>query len=139
MSHLSPGVTTGGSINYLSKPIRLLDTRVGATGANQLPNAPCTASSPTTVNVAGVNFNSVQVPLTALGALGNVTVVFGSGPGYIELVPTGAGFTGASNANYNGTQIVANSFNVGLAGGSLDIVVGGASANVLVDLFGYIS
>ncbi len=138
-AHVLAGLT-GGVTNYLSKPIRLLDTRVGATDANQHPGSPCSSSTPFTVNVAGINYNSVQVPTLAVGAIGNVTVVAGpSDSSYLEVVPSGAGFTGAANLAYGPNQIVSNAFNVGLSSGNFDIIIGSGTVNVIVDLFAIVA
>lgn len=139
----TPSGATGGAITYLSEPIRLLDTRVGQTDAHQTPGVACQPGAAFTVTVAGVSFTNpttktlVNVPSAAVGAIGNVTVVTPSTAGFVSLVPSGAGFTGASNVNYTPGVIVPNCFNVPLNGGNFDIFVDPASAavNVLIDLF----
>jgi len=140
LTHLVPGYTSGGAITFLSKPVRLLDTRAGYNDSSQNNNhQPCTSASPTTVHVASVTYGGVAVPAGALGAIGNVTVLSNSGGGYLSLVPSGTGFSGTSNVNFAGAEIIANSFTVGLGGGAIDIYVGGTSIDVLVDLFAVIA
>ena len=135
---LAPGAN-GGATSYLSKPIRLLDTRVGLTDANQHPGTPCKSSAPTTVNVAGVTYNSVTVYAGAVGAIGNVTVLNAAGGGFLEIVPSGAGFTGAANLAFGPGQIISNAFNAGLSSGNLDIIIGGANVDVIIDLFAIVA
>lgn len=130
---------TGGAITYLTHPIRLLDTRAGttSTSANQIPQARLTPGAAYTVNVANITFDGVSVPAGAVGALGNLTVVQPSSPGFLAVVPSGSGFQGTSNVNYLANQIVPNFFTVNLAGGNLDVYVDPNSqpVDVLLDLF----
>jgi hypothetical protein len=137
-----PGVrssATGGAITYLPKPIRLLDTRSGATDALNEPGAPYAGGSTHSLTIAGVTFNTVTVPSGALGAIGNVTVVNAVGGGYLALVPHGAGFTGTAILAYTAGQTVSNSFNVGLSSGELDIIIGGNTTDVILDLFAVVA
>ncbi len=125
---------------YLPKPIRLLDTRVGATDAFACPQTPCKPGTPTTVQVAGVSYNSVTVPTGLAGAIGNLTVINELGEGFIEVVPSGAGDSGVSNADYLPASFVFNSFNVGLSiSGALDIIVVGHGCDVIIDLFAVVA
>ncbi|HZC07050.1 MAG TPA: hypothetical protein VE338_15555 [Ktedonobacterales bacterium] len=136
---LAPSAFAGGAITYLGKPIRIFDSRAGATDALFHPGTPCTSSAPTTVPVGDDVYNGVTVPHAPPGAIGNVTVVNATGSGYIELVPGGAGFTGAANLAYGPGQTISNAFNVQLNGGALDIIIGGASVDVIIDLFAIVS
>lgn len=143
VAHLAPGVTNGGAINYLSKPIRLLDTRAGEPAASAIKGA-FAANTTHTLQVAGVNYNTVQVPASCAGAVGNLTVIGGAGTGnYVALVPSGAGFSGTANIAFTAGQVVSNSYNVGLdSNGALDIIIGtgGTSgADVILDLFAIVS
>ncbi|HZC06058.1 MAG TPA: hypothetical protein VE338_10480, partial [Ktedonobacterales bacterium] len=139
VAHLSPGLP-GGAISYLSKPIRLFDSRSGATDALFHPGAPCAANSSTTVQVSGDAYNGVTVPASVAGAIGNVTVLNAAGSGFVELVPSGAGFTGAANLAFAPGQIISNAFNVGLnSTGALDIYVGSSAVDVIVDLFAIVA
>jgi hypothetical protein len=137
--HVVPG-STGGAITYLFKPIRLLDSRSGSTDAFIVGGGPYGGGSIHTLDIAGVFYNGVTVPSTALGAIGNVTVVSASsGSGFLALVPSGAGFSGTAVLSYNSAQIVSNSFNVGLTNGKLDIIVEGNSTDVILDLFAVVA
>ena len=145
VAHLAPGATSGGAITYLSKPIRLLDTRSGATAAHT-PGSPYLANTTHTISVAGLSFQGVQVPATCSGAIGNLTVLGLTGQGnWVTLTPAGAGFSGTSNINFVGGQLDSNFYNVGLTGGSLDVIMGvgtnntGGNANIILDLYAVIS
>lgn len=142
VAHLAPGATSGGAITYLSKPIRLFDSRSGSTDAASNPGVKCSTSAPTKVQVAGVTFNGVTVPASLAGAIGNVTVINESGGGYIALVPSGVGFSGTANIAFAAGQVVSNAFNVGLSsGGALDIIIGGnaVATDVIIDLFAVVA
>jgi hypothetical protein len=139
VAHLAPEATSGGAISYLLKPVRLLDTRPNQPAANN-PGSPYLASSTHTIQVAGVSYGA-PIPATCYGAIGNLTVIGRSGQGnYVELVPSGVGFSGTSNLNFAAGQLVSNAYNVGLNGGKLDIILGsGGSADVILDVFAVIS
>jgi hypothetical protein len=141
VAHLAPGATAGGAITYLSKPLRLLDTRPGQPAVNH-PGSPYLASSTHTITVSGASNGTVTVPAGCVGAIGNLTVIGQTGGGnYVELVPSGVGFQGTSNLNFTAGQLVANSYNVGLnASGALDIILGsGGNADVILDLYAIIA
>jgi len=141
LAHLAPGATNGGAITYLSKPLRLLDTRPGQPAVNH-PGAPYLAGSTHTITVAGATNGTVTVPATCVGAIGNLTVIGQTGGGnYVELVPSGAGFSSTSNLNFVAGQLVSNSYNVGLnPSGYLDIILGsGGNADVILDLYAIIA
>jgi hypothetical protein len=75
-----------------------------------------------------------------VGAIGNVTVVSTpAGGGYLALVPHGTGFSGTAILAYGLSQTVSNSFNVVLDGGQLDIIVGGNTTDVILDLFAVVT
>lgn len=145
VAHLSPGETAGGAITYLSKPVRLLDTRnigdaLNNGNSNGAPLAYNGNNPSYTLQIAGVSYNTVSVPSGAVGAIGNVTVVAtAAGGGYVALVPSSAGFSGTSNVNYAASQIIGNFFSVGLGSGALDIYIGGYPTQVIIDLFAVVS
>ncbi len=92
------------------------------------------------MQVAGVSYNSVTVPTGLAGAIGNLTVINELGEGFIEVVPSGAGDSGVSNADYLPGSFVFNSFNVGLSiSGALDIIVVGHGCDVIIDLFAVVA
>jgi hypothetical protein len=55
--------------------------------------------------------------------------------GYVALVPHGIGFSGTAILAFNAGQTVSNSFNVGPSSGTLDIIIGNAGTDVILDLF----
>ncbi|HEX6819969.1 MAG TPA: hypothetical protein VF120_16455 [Ktedonobacterales bacterium] len=134
---------TGGATSYLSKPIRLLDTRGSDPNALQNGSGPYTSGgSPYSLVIAGVNWMSVQVPNNAVGAIGKLTVISGaSGSGFVALVPHGSGTPSTGTLPYSPSQIVATGFNVGLAGspGSMDIYIGGTAVDIVIDLFAVVA
>jgi hypothetical protein len=130
---------TGGAISYLSKPIRLLDTRSGAGDALHNGGGPYAGGSTHALTIAGASFKGVTVPSGAQGAIGNVTVINPAGGGYLALVPHGAGFSGTAIMSFSAGQTVSNSFNVGLASGQLDIIIGSSSTDVILDLFAVVA
>lgn len=138
--HLASGATAGGLTSYLSKSIRLLDTRGGDSLALNNGGGPYTGG-PYPLQIAGVNWQGVTVPSNCGGAIGNVTAVAGSaGGGYLALVPHGAGFSGTANLDFSANQIVCNWFNVALSsGGAIDIIIGGYPTDVIIDLFATVS
>lgn len=140
-AHIPSGYI-GGATVYLPKPIRLLDTRGNDSNAQQNGGGPYIPGTPHTLQIAGVNWQSVTVPSNAVGAIGKVTVISGAGgSGYIALVPSGSGSPTTGTLPYSASQIVATSFNVGLGGspGALDIYVGGTAIDVVIDLFGVVA
>jgi anti-sigma-K factor RskA len=139
-AHAVAGMS-GGAITYLSKPLRLLDTRPNQPAVNH-PGSPYLAGSTHTITVSGASNGTVTVPAGCVGAIGNLTVIGQTGGGnYVELVPSGVGFQGTSNLNFTAGQLVANSYNVGLnASGALDIILGsGGNADVILDLYAIIA
>lgn len=134
---------SGGAISYLSKPIRLLDTRGSDPNAQHNGGGPYTApGSPYNLQIAGVNWMSVLVPGNAVGAIGKLTVISGaSGSGFVALVPSGSGSPTTGTLPYGPNQIVATGFNVGLGGSpaSLDIYIGGTPVDIVIDLFAVVA
>ncbi|HEX6818885.1 MAG TPA: hypothetical protein VF120_10955 [Ktedonobacterales bacterium] len=137
-----PNGYSGGATAYLSKPIRLLDTRGSDPNALHNGGGMISSGPPYTLQIAGVLWQSVQVPSTAVGAIGKVTVISGaSGSGFVALVPSGSGTPSTGTLPYGPSQIVATSFNVGLGGspGAIDIYVGGTAVDVVIDLFAVVA
>lgn len=122
-----PGAS--GAINFLTAPIRLLDTRTSSAW---------TAGSNHRLQVA----DGINVPGGAVGVVGNVTVVSPTGGGDLRLYPAGASLPSTSSINFAAGQIIANGVIVGLNGsGQLAIQVdmpGGTHTHVLFDASGYI-
>lgn len=122
--------------NPLPQPIRLLDTRPGATACTT-PGAPLQAGVSLTQQ-ARLTCDGVTIPATAQGIVGNATVVnFISGPGFITLYPGGAQQPTASNLNYSSNQVIPNAFTVGLSASGQFNIFASSATNFIVDVTGY--
>jgi hypothetical protein len=132
--------SSGGATTYLSKPIRLLDTRPGATDALHNGGGPYTAAgSPYPLTIAGASYNGVTISSGAVGAIGNVTAIgTSSGAGTLAVGRHGAG-SGLAVVRYTANQTVENSFNVGLGSGQVDLAIGGNPANVILDVYAIVA
>jgi hypothetical protein len=64
---------TGGAVNFLPTPIRLLDTRAGAAVGNLLPGAPVAYHGTINVPAAGVTYQMQTIPPDAVGVFGLLT------------------------------------------------------------------
>ena len=91
---------SAGSLNLLSAPIRVFDSRVADS-----PGAPSRAAgvlapgTAVTVQVAGTTVGSVQVPAGAVGVIGNVTAFSPTGNGKLVVYPTGGSVPSVTNLN----------------------------------------
>jgi hypothetical protein len=132
--------SAGGTTTYLSKPIRLLDTRPGATDALHTGGGPYTPhGSPYPLTIAGASYNGVTISSGALGAIGNVTAIgTAAGAGSLAVGQHGAG-SGLAVVRYTANQTVENSFNVGLGSGQVDLAIGGNPANVILDVYAIVA
>ncbi|HEY8817129.1 MAG TPA: fibronectin type III domain-containing protein, partial [Candidatus Dormibacteraeota bacterium] len=121
----------GGTLNVLT-PRRILDTRTGNGG---FPIRRVSAGSALALQVLGRG----AVPSVGVGAVVlNVTVTNTSGPGFVTAYPGGSR-PNASNLNFARGQTVANLVQVAVgANGKVDLFVGGASADVIADVEGWI-
>lgn len=99
----------------LAHPVRLLETRVGQPVGCFLPNAPITGNTEFTQPARGT-CDGLTVPVTALGIVGNATVVNPIG-GFLTLWPSGAVRPLVASSNFNFGQIVNRHFTVGLGNG----------------------
>lgn len=135
--------SAGGSVNYLSKPIRLFDSR------KIDPNVPLGSGSklapntPVTVQVTGTTAQGLAVPTLAKGVIGNLTVVQPDGNGWLTVWPEGP-TPSTSNLNYslgNGSPAIANSFSCRLSAvGEMQVMTAGPSAaHVIIDIVGFIA
>ena len=121
----------------LPTPIRLLDTRAGATIGCDLPGAPIAANTARTQTAAGRTCSSVTIPATARALTGHVTTVQSEG-GFLTLYPSDATRPLVANTNYQANQIVNNVFTVGLgaADGAFNIYAL-RTTEVVIDVTGY--
>jgi hypothetical protein len=120
----------------LPKPVRLLDTRPGATGCDA-PDTPIAANGIRTQITAGRTCDGITIPSNALAVTGNITTV-NSGGGYLTLYPSDATQPLVASTNYTANEIVNNVFTVGL--GALDgafNIFAVTATDVVVDVTGY--
>ena len=124
---------TGGVMNFLPNPIRILDTR---------SDSPYAGGSTHAIQVTGasdINGSSTTVPAGAVGVIGNVTAVFPQGAGDLRLFPHGAALPATSNLNYLLNVTLANACIVALDGaGRLDIFVDVSTTHVIFDASGFV-
>jgi hypothetical protein len=117
----------------LATPVRLLDTRPGASpNACSQPNAPLTGGASRTQP----GRNLCTIPATAQALTGNITTVQ-SGGGYLTLYPSGATQPFVSNTNFNPNQVLNNGFTVGLGTDGAFKIFATSNTDVVVDITGY--
>jgi hypothetical protein len=116
----------GGGFQGIT-PARLMDTRSGLGGAR------FGSGASRALQVTGTN----AAPIGASAVVLNVTSVQASGPGFLTVWPDGVTRPDASNANYDGGNVIANQVTVKIgAGGYVDIFAQTGS-DVLVDIMGW--
>ena len=121
----------------LAHPVRLLDTRVGATGCDA-PGAMLQGGASWTQAAAGRTCDGLTIPANASAVTGNVTTVNPLAQGFLTTYPSDATRPVAANTNYLPNQILNNVFTVGLAtgNGAFKVFVS-STTNVIVDITGY--
>jgi hypothetical protein len=122
----------GGTLNILT-PRRILDTRTGNGGF------PIRHAGQNTTLALQV-FGRGGVPSIGVGAVVlNLTVTNTSGPGFVTAYPGGHSRPNASNLNFMAGQTIANLVQVAVGtNGKVNLFVGGASADVIADVEGWI-
>jgi hypothetical protein len=126
------GPTGGGQVTTIT-PVRLADSRSalrvhgGLLGTGEVVKIP----------VGG----QAGVPANATAVILNVTAGDTAGFGFFTVYPTAAAVPLASNVNFNAPgQNVPNMVMVGLGGdGSISVKNGAAGANLIIDVFGYVT
>ena len=129
--------STGLMYYPLARPVRLLDTRPGASpNACFQPNAPITGGTVRTQSARGT-CEGIVIPANATTITGHITTVQ-SGGGSLTLYPSDAPQPNVSNSNYLVNEILNNAFTVGLgvSDGAFKIFVG-TSTDVVIDVTGY--
>jgi hypothetical protein len=134
----SPHVASNLQYYPLSQPIRFYDSRPGdpAFANNGTPDVGGLSYRNI---VAGITYQGVTIPTSALAVTGNVTVVADqrSGPGFVTLYPDFAPLPTTSNANYVDEQVVPNAFTVALgANGAFRDYVS-TTIDIVLDITGY--
>ncbi len=121
---------------YPVTPTRVCDTRSGANDPATYAGDTLAPNIPLTVSIAG---GSSGVPLSASAVALNITAVNPTGWGYFTVYPTGVVAPVASSVNFSSsTNAQANFVQVPLGNsGSINIMAGDASSDLLVDVVGY--
>jgi len=138
---LSAGTAyANGAFCLLPAPIRLLDTRLGATDAVSTPGIPVVGDSTLTLQVTGAVQYSISIPTGAVAVIGNVTAVNALARGYLTLWPYGVTKPSTSSLNYPEATSVANGVTVALSSteGQLDIFAS-QTTDVIFDATGFIA
>ncbi len=104
---------TGLLFTPLAHPVRLLETRAGQPVGCFKPNAPLNGLQVYTQAARGL-CDGLTIPTAALGVVGNATVVFPQGGGYLTLWPSTAAQPTVATANYDAGAVVNRHFIVGL-------------------------
>ncbi|MFN0119196.1 MAG: hypothetical protein ACKV2V_01695 [Blastocatellia bacterium] len=127
---------TGLLYTPLSAPVRLLDTRPGATGC-YLPATQLPAATTWTQNARGV-CGPATIPATALAITGNATVVGPAASGYLTFRPADATRPLVATSNFISGQIFNRSFTTGLGKTSGAFkMYSSATTHLVIDLAGY--
>jgi hypothetical protein len=136
-SEVSDANGVGLLLTPLAHPIRLLETRLGQPVGCFKPGAPLAGGTETTQTARGV-CDGITIPANALGVVGNATVVFPAGQGFLTLWPGTAGRPLVAMSNYNPGDVGNRHFIVGLgqADGAFKIYTH-ATTDLVIDLSGY--
>jgi hypothetical protein len=135
--------TTGLGYTPLTAPVRIADTRAGASdpatyaGKTLAPGASVTVDVPT-----------ADVPANASAVVVNVTAISPSAAGFLTVFPGGGTNPGTANVTFTGGQTVGNQVTVGLGSDSVTgaaqsftvfngPATGGGSVDFAADLVGY--
>lgn len=120
----------------LAHPVRLLETRAGQPVGCFLPGAQIAGNTEFT-QPARVTCDGLTIPVTALGVVGNATVLNSSG-GFLTLWPSGATRPLVASSNFGLGQVVNRHFTVGL--GNLDgafKIYSFNSTDLVIDVAGF--
>jgi hypothetical protein len=120
----------------LAHPIRLLETRAGQSVGCFKPGAPLAGGSETTQTAHGL-CDGLTIPATAQSVVGNATVVFPSGPGFLTLWQSGELRPLTATSNYNSGDVGNRHFIVRLSQSGLFKIYTHATTDLVIDLSGY--
>jgi hypothetical protein len=112
-------------------PFRVFDTRL-AGGARK------GAGTTTVIPIANQGAGASNIPLDAVAVMGNLTATAYTGSGFLALSPAGVAVTTSSVNFITGQSAIANSFIVGLSGGSVQVKVAGHATHIVIDITAYI-
>ena len=121
--------------NPLPRPVRLLDSRQGATGC-YTPGAPLAALSTRTQQARGT-CDGMTIAATAQAIVGNATAVLPDSNGYLTLWPSDGTQPGTANSNYQGGKVFNRHITVGLGADGAFKIFTSATTNLVIDVSGY--
>lgn len=138
LGYYSPEATdingAGLLFSPLPRPVRLLETRAGFNGCFA-PGSPILGNQDYLQQALGV-CEGLTIPNSALGIVGNATVVNSNG-GYLTLWPSNANRPLVATSNFNPGQIVNRHFTVGLGPDGKFGVYSQLTTGLVVDVSGY--
>ncbi|MBS1786188.1 MAG: putative Ig domain-containing protein [Acidobacteria bacterium] len=130
---ISAAGSNGLQFYPLSSPVRLLDTRAGASACTT-PGAPIAGGTTLLQSAAG----TCGIPTSAKAVTGNVTVVLPSATGFLTLYPSSAAQPTVANTNFIANEVINNVFTLGLGTGDGAFkVFASTTAEVVIDITGY--
>jgi RHS repeat-associated protein len=129
---------TGLLLTALAHPVRLLETRnVPAFPGCFKPNAALNGNQVYTQTARGL-CDGLTIPASALGVVGNATVVSPGNLGYLTMWPSSAAQPTVATSNYNTGQVFNRHFITGLgAGDGAFKLFSSATTDLVVDLSAY--
>jgi hypothetical protein len=123
--------TAGGRVTTIT-PERIVDSRAGLATDGR----PLGQFETRTVGIAGRG----SIPWNATAVIANVTAADTTAWGYLSVWPSGAAQPASSNVNFLPGQNVPNLVMIKLGtGGGLSLFNGPGSANVIIDVMGYVT
>lgn len=126
-----------GATTIFDSPVRVYDSRPAKEPLDVLPKTPLATDTDRTVDCT---LNDSKVPTDAVAVLINLTATNQSGVGYLSVRSKGFAYQNTSNLNWAAAgQTIANFAMVKCGtGATISVRLGGAvSANVIVDVIGY--
>ena len=136
--YYAPPGAGGLYFHPLSKPIRLMETRVAQPGCFT-PGAPLAANTDTTQQ-GTTTCDGVTIPATAKALVGNATTVLPSANGFITLYPADAVSRPlAASGNYRSASVLNSPFTVGLSPAGQFKIYTVAQTDLVIDVLGYFS
>jgi hypothetical protein len=131
--------TQGGTISYLSSPVRLLDART-LPGAAVITRGPLGGNEIYPFTVAGLGGSGI--PGSAQGLIGNITVLGPSDVGNLSLFPAGGAVPTVASMTFGTAGLfLANGVNVAIGtGGAINIQnQSGGTTPLVLDAVAYVS
>ncbi|MBS1790757.1 MAG: putative Ig domain-containing protein [Acidobacteria bacterium] len=134
--YYAPPGAGGLYFHPLPAPVRLLDTRPGATVGCVRPGAPLATGSETPQTATT---GCTGIPAAARAVVGNATTVDPQASGFLTLFPADANRPFIASSNYGVGQIVNGPFTVGLSPSGEFQIYTSATTHLVVDVLGYFS